>query len=769
NRGACSQVDYSEAELLTMTPLAIMPAFTLDQFNEILQPLRSGAKASTIFETIHRSRTGHDIPVEIHLQQVRTNNAAPNFVAVVRDITERKRANLKLQEHAEHLQAIVENAIDGIITIDEQGMIDSFNPAAERLFGHTADSVLGRNVKCLMPDPYQSEHDGYLRHYHETGHAQIIGIGREVTGLRKDGSTFPMDLAVSEIYLGNMRHYMGIVRDISERKDTEQQLEQAALNLEFRNMELAAVSETAVSATKAKSQFLASMSHEIRTPMNAIIAMADLLQETPLSNEQQEYVGRFSRAATNLLDLVNDILDLSKIEAGHLELEAIAFDTHDLIDHIGELMAARAHTKHLDLVAFVHPDVPTWVIGDQTRLRQVLTNLVGNAIKFAEQGEIVLYVEPYEDDPGAIRYSVSDSGIGIPADKMETIFESFTQVDASTTRRFGGTGLGLSISKQLVEMMGGRLTADSIEGIGSTFSFALRLPEAPGSPSHPPSPISDLRGRRILIVDDNETNRMVVREYLMRYEPVLVEAADGPEALAALDAAQQDARPFDLAILDYQMPGMNGLDLAQNIRARKDGASLPLVLHPSDLRGQALSRARELGINSYAYKPVSRKRLLESIATALGVTSAAQGKPEPPPPLHATTLRPLRILVVDDVEDNRDVVKLFLKHTSYVVEEAANGLVAVEKVQAGTYDLVLMDVQMPVMDGLMATATIREWEQANHRSQTPIISLTANAFREDLEKTLAAGCTAHVTKPIKKQALLAAIAQYAKPLSDLAA
>ncbi|MDH5639912.1 MAG: response regulator [Nitrospira sp.] len=688
------------------------------------------------------------------------------------DITERKASEMAVREQETRLRAIVDHAVDGIITIDEQGTIESFNSAAERLFGYPAAAVLGQNVKLLMPDPYHREHDGYLAHYRDTGQAKIIGIGREVIGLRQDGSTFPLDLAVSELQLGDRRLFTGIVRDITERKEAEFQLQQAAEIMESRAMEIAQAHERALAATQAKSDFLASMSHEIRTPMNAIIGMADLMHETLLSTEQREYVGRLSRAATSLLDLINDILDLSKIEAGHLELESVAFDLHELVDKTAELMAVRAHAKRLELIAFVHPTIPAFVTGDPTRLRQIFINLVGNAIKFTEEGEVVIRVEPDKTDPTMLHCAVSDTGIGIPEAKLATVFDSFTQVDSSTTRKYGGTGLGLSISKRLVELMHGHIQVDSLPGLGSTFTFSARLPAAPPpAAAPPPPPLPDLQGRRILIVDDTATNRLVIQTHLAPLGAVLLEAADGLEALTHLDEAQRLGTPIDLVILDYHMPNMDGMDLAQAIRKQPVYATLPLLMHASDLRKESVDRARALGITSYAYKPISRKRLLESLTVALSPTAAEPLAERIPAPADSPLppLLPYRILLVEDLEDNRDLVTLFLKDTPCRLAMADNGLVAVQRCQSETYDLVLMDMQMPVMDGLQATATIRRWEHEHRHAPMPIVALTANAFKDELDKSLAAGCIAHLTKPIKKKTLLAAIAQYATPPSDLAA
>ncbi|MEO8339562.1 MAG: PAS domain S-box protein, partial [Nitrospirota bacterium] len=636
NRGASEHIGYNKAELLALTPVDIKPEFTLERFQTILQPLFDGTQPSLTFETLHRHKDGHDIPVEAFLQLVRQTGKAPHFVNIVRDITERKATSLKL----EHI----------------------------------------------------------------------------------------------------------------------------VLEMADRNLALANANKKAIEATQAKSEFLASMSHEIRTPMNAIIGMADLLQDTPLTEEQQEYVSRFGRAATSLTDLINDILDLTKIETGHLELESVPIHLADLVDKIAELMAVRANAKALELVAFVHPDVPSYVMGDPTRLRQVLVNLLSNAIKFTEQGEVILRIDPIVDKPGlhAFCFSVSDTGIGIPADKIQTIFESFTQVDSTTTRKYGGTGLGLSISKRIVELMGSRIEVASMEGHGSTLSFSLHMAEVPGFSPLPNRPTLDLNGYRMLVVDDNGTNRMIVREFLLRMGVILSEATDGQTALTALDEAQRRGEPFQLAILDYHMPGMNGLELAQAIRARPAFAALPLVMHASDMRGDQTNRARALGIVDYVHKPLSRARLVASLTEALSPTRAilaAPVRPASPPP---AALRPLHILLAEDLEDNRDVVALYVKGTPYVLDMAENGAIALKKFRTNTYDLVFMDIQMPVMDGYQATEAIREWEREQQRTPTPIVAFTANAFKEDLEMSLAVGCVAHLTKPLRKQALLNAIAEHAR-------
>lgn len=736
---------------------------------ELIQEVLSGKKDSGYLEYPCHS------PSESRWFMMRITplcwSGPPHFVISHQNISERKRVEYSLQEQRSRLEAIVDHAADGIITINERGIIKSFNRVAELLFGYRAPEVIGHNVHVLMPEPYKSEHDGYLANYHRTGEAKIIGIGREVLGRRKDGSTFPLEVAVSETRFGDRRFYTGLVRDITERRAAEERLAQTARELESRNRELAEANQSALAATRAKSEFLATMSHEIRTPMNAIVGMAELLEETPLTPDQANYVGRFSRAAASLMELINTILDLSKIESGHMVLESVPFDLPQLVDSIADLMTGKALAKGLELLVHVHPHLPRGVVGDPTRLRQVLTNLIGNSVKFTESGHVMIKIEPARDQSScqALRFSVSDSGIGIPHDKLQTVFEAFTQVDSTTTRKYGGTGLGLSISQQLVAMMGGQLLVESVVGSGTTFSFVIDMPEAPLLEADRQPTYLDLHGRRMLVVDDNETNRMIVREHLSRAGVALIEAASGAEALSILDEAERRNESFDLAIVDYHMPGMDGLALSEAVRVRPEWSAMPIIMHVSDLQRDDAQRAKSLGIATYLYKPLNRKRLMESLAVILDLVEPTETYPASADLSDMSTLSPYHILLAEDLEDNRDVVRLFLKDTPYQLETAVNGAQALEQFKNGTYDLVLMDMQMPVMDGLEATAAIRQWERDQRRTPTPIIALTANAFKEEADRSLAAGCTAHMTKPIKKKTLLTLIAQCAGRAQDRAA
>jgi PAS domain S-box-containing protein len=716
--------------------------------------LTGGLLFSSLLGTFLLVIAGRSAMIERVVQE-RTTDLSEANVALARGMEERRQIHEALKESEGQHRAIVDTAVDGIATIDEQGIVQSFNPAAERIFGYAAAEVIGRNVKMLQPEPYHSQHDEYLRNYLRTGRKKIIGIGREVTGLRKDGTTFPLDLAVSEVVLDNRRLFTGIIRDITDRKQAE--------------AELRVAKEQAEAASRAKSDFLASMSHEIRTPMNAIIGMAELLGETPLATEQREYVRIFQSAGENLLTLINDILDISKLEAGHLELESIDFDLRNLLEKTCEILALRAHHQQLELTCRLAEDAPVKLVGDPLRLRQVLVNLIGNAIKFTERGEVVVEVKPSgAPGPGEaveMLFSVSDTGIGIPADKRNVIFERFTQVDASTTRRYGGTGLGLNISQRIVEAMGGKIWVESEPGRGSTFSFTAPF-EAQAERDEPvrPPPVA-LQGLTSLIIDDSATNRLVLREMLTGWGAVVSEAQDAGSALAEMQRAEENAAPFDLVLLDCRMPGMDGFELARRIRKDSAFGGMTVMMLTSDNRAGDIARARELGIAGYMVKPIKRDDLKNAIAASLAGTRAAPAEEADRATLEAQG-PPLHILLVDDSEDNRLLVSAFLKKTPHTFDLAENGEIAVNKFLAGRYDLVLMDMQMPVMDGYAATREIRQWEKETGAAPTPIVALTAYALQDDTRKSLEAGCTAHLTKPIKKETLLKTLEEVGRALDE---
>ncbi|HEY2827759.1 MAG TPA: response regulator, partial [Pirellulales bacterium] len=559
----------------------------------------------------------------------------------------------------------------------------------------------------------------------------------------------------------------GIAFDITESKRAEQALRRSAEDLEMkvaeRTVALKEASLRADMANQARASFLANMSHEIRTPLNGIVGMTELALDTQLSYGQFEYLSTIKSCADSLLNIINDILDFSKIEAGKLQMDHVGFHLPDLLSDTCKTLGFRADQKGLELACRIGPNVPEYVIGDSGRLRQVLINLVGNAIKFTKQGEVVVQVEVLSraDNSAQLKFAVSDTGIGIPKEKQSRIFSAFEQADTSTTRTYGGTGLGLAIASKLVALMDGKIEIASEEGRGSTFSFIVRLDMEPEREQNISRSTNPLRNLPVLVVDDNQTNRRILAEILTNWymQPTMV--AGGQEALTALEQAADRGRPFALVLLDAQMPEMDGFMLVEHIKTDPRMKETILMMLSSAAQHSDAERCRSLGVAAYLTKPIKQSELLDTILSLLHPADpcATQGKPGSSPASAITsggTSPKWNILLAEDNPVNQRVAAGILEKRGHTVTAVENGLEALQAVKVQRFDLVLMDLQMPEMDGFAATSAIREMEETSGR-HLPIVAMTARAMKGDRECCLQAGMDGYVSKPINPKVLLATI------------
>jgi len=708
---------------------------------------------------------------------------------IVHDITEQKRAEEALRENEELYRNLFETMGQGVVYQDARGQITGCNPAAQTILGLTLDQMQG--LSSLDPRWRAVREDG--SDFPGDQHPAMVALktGKPVHGVlmgiyhpeQKEQRWILID-AVPKFHDGDKRPYgvFTTFTDITESMRAKEKIQEYARQLAMQNEALDKALFLAEQATQAKSDFLANMSHEIRTPMNGVIGMTELLLDTSLTPEQRRYAQTIQNSGESLLSLINDILDFSKIEAGKLEMESLDFDLESLLDDFATVMAVQAHPKGLELICHADPDVPRWLRGDPGRLRQILNNLTGNAVKFTEKGEVTVRVsrvcrepetgipqilDPNPSDSVCLRFSVCDTGIGIPHDKTHLLFRKFSQVDTATNRRFGGTGLGLAISRQLAEMMGGEIGVLSQEGQGTEFWFTARfgLQESHAAPA--PDLPADIRGLHVLVVDDNATNREILEKNLSSWGAHPRTCQSGPCAMRALLEAWHAGIPFGLIISDMQMPGMDGIELGKTIKADPRFSDLPIVILTSMDQFGDVQRFEKMGFTAYLSKPIRRCELLQILKAIVGDTDKAT--PDRPiitcHHIHKKRfqLRHLprfsgRVLLAEDNVTNQEVALGILKKMGLKAHVAANGFEVIKALQTIPYDLILMDVQMPEMDGMEAAREIRrlEREQKNRISASPalpIIAMTAGAMPEDRARCMQAGMNDYVAKPVNPENL----------------
>ena len=716
------------------------------------------------------------------------------YLAVKQDITEAKQMEESIREKEARFRGYFEHSQVGMaVTSPTKGWIEA-NDQLQRMLGYSLDELRKMTwAEITHPDDIEEDANQFERML--AGEIENYTLDKRF--IRKDGEVVYTNLNVACIRAetGDVLHVLASFQDISERKKMNLNLRERIEELDeaqsaMLNMmeDLDEEKSKAQEATRAKSDFLANMSHEIRTPMNAVIGMAHLALKTELTPKQHDYLSKIQSSANSLLGIINDILDFSKIEAGKLDMEAVEFDLLETMDNVASVITVKAQEReNLEVLFYIDSQVPNFLVGDSLRLNQILVNLGNNAVKFTEQGEIVLSVRVNErsDDKVTLQFSVRDTGIGMTAEQQGKLFQAFSQADTSTTRKYGGTGLGLTISKRLVNMMGGEIWIESEPGHGTTFNFTSDFGLGKAAVKRHFEPSADLRGLKVLVVDDNATSREILHDILVSFTFEVFLSASGEEALEEIERANND-KPFELVIMDWKMPGMDGLEASKRIKSHQKLTKMPaIVLVTAYGREEVMRQADEIGLDGFLLKPVNSSVLFDTIMQALGkevqdVARAGRKKEKSDGELSA--ISGARVLLVEDNEINQQVALEILQGAGLTVTIANDGLEGFEAAKENPFDVILMDIQMPVMDGYTATRKIRELQLVAHGSEAigeetdlsapgdqhpiPIIAMTAHAMSGDEQKSLEAGMNDHVTKPIDPDKLFATLQKWIQPVAE---
>jgi two-component system sensor histidine kinase/response regulator len=752
NPALLEYLGYEEKELIRLNYADFMDQDeakrTFRIFNEVYQ---TGNPRANFYWTLFRKDGTRAYSVSSVFPLRNDQGEMIGFRGTARDVTELKQIEEALQEREETFRALAENSLDTIMRFDRECRHLYVNPIVEKQTGIPPRKFIGKKHEELgFPDELVKLWDGAIK--------EVFGSGRphRIEFMLPDKTWIDWLLVPEFDVQRAVKAVITSARDITAHKQVEKELQMAK--------------EAADSASRAKGEFLANMSHEIRTPLNAIIGLSELAMEMDLDEEKMGVFQTINREADHLLTLVNDVLDFSKIDAGRMEVEAIPFNLAYLMDNLTSSFAYQAEKKGLEFISYIAPDTPIHIVGDPGRLRQVLVNLVGNALKFTHEGSVDVKVQRQDalGKQAMVRFSIEDTGIGIAREKQENIFESFTQADGSTTREYGGSGLGTTISKKLVELMGGKIGVASEEGKGSTFWFEIPFAAELDRVGMKPVDGVDLQGLRVMIVDDEPKNRWLLQEYLKSWGCLATEAQDGREAISLLrDSALSDKKRHQIVITDFGMPKLDGFGLAVELKRDPALSNIPIILLTSVARIGDGKSCRDLGISGYLTKPVKKADLYLVLRAVLVLSAEDNGSNESVlitrHTVTETSRKMIRILIAEDYPTNRQIAMKHLTKAGYMVDAVENGRQAVDAWMAKDYDLIFMDVQMPIMDGYEAVETIRNLEACPDetrrilprvRKRIPIIAMTAHAMQEYLDRCIAVGMDGYLTKPLKRQKIL---------------